>query len=179
MPHPRSSYRAPTRTPRRVKKWGLGPKALPASLSSSTESFWTAGVVLTTEAQVTLLRIRGMLDIFLLSATGAGDGFDGALGIGLVTNDGFAAGSTAMPDPLVDMDWDGWIWHTFFHVHPVIVTIADGVNGPAAHMRIPIDSKAMRKWSEGYTLAGKIGQVENGTATAEIWAQTRTLFALA
>ncbi len=120
-----------------------------------------------------------MYEVFLLSNTAAGDGFQGALGICLVSNEAFVVGSAAIPGPLTDSDWDGWIWHDFFHVFSPAATLAAGAGDGAASVRGVIDSKAMRKWSEGYTLAAKVETVENGTATGEFWADTRVLVKLA
>ena len=160
---------------RRVAKWGVGPRGVPIAVTSGTPVVGT-GVVLTTEAQVTIVRIRGYLQAFLTSAAAAFDGFDGAIGFGLVSDEAFAIGQTALPSPRSDSDWDGWMYHRYLSVHSLSTTIAS--EGRPGNVDFEIDSKAMRKWSEGYTLAPIVEFVENGTATMEIWFDSRMLLKL-
>ena len=177
----RSGFRGSRQFPtqRRLTGWALGPDATPLALGTTAHQQWTNGVQISGEGQKnTLVRIRGMAVVFLTTLTSAGDGFDGALGIGLVSNEAFAAGVASQPGALTDADWDGWVWHSFFHVHGVTATVSDGVNANLFMVRIPIDSKAQRKWSEGYTLVGDMELIENGTAVGEMWADTRILLKL-
>ena len=81
----------------------------------------------------------------LLTAAAAGDGFFGAVGIGIVTNQAFVAGVTSMPEPFDEVNWDGWMWHFFFDIRSVTATIGDGVNAASVSQLLTIDSKAMRK----------------------------------
>ena len=174
MPRLRSTSRvaqAPSR--RRTTKWGVGPKAEPLSHSASNQQIGT-GVILLLESEVTIVRMRGEFFFMLLTAAATGDGFAGAIGIGLVSNEAFAIGAAAVPGPVSEQDWDGWLWHSFFHSGFAIA--ADASVGVA--LRIPIDSKAMRKWSEGYTLCPVVEVTENGTSTAESWFQSRLLLKL-
>ena len=48
--------------------------------------------------------------MFLSAATSALDGFNGAFGIGLVTRQALAVGVSAVPTPLDEEDWDGWLY---------------------------------------------------------------------
>ncbi len=173
---PRRGFRglSPVRS-RRVAKWGFGPDAQPLSLSSDADQLWTNAVVLVNETQLTIVRMRGHVTGFLLSATAAGDGFDGALGIALVSDEAFGQGAASVPNPVTEADWDGWIWHHFFQMHSPAATLAASAGDQVAAFQYEIDSKAMRKWSTGNTLVGVLGNVENGAATAEIWADVRIL----
>ena len=112
-------------------------------------------------------------------ATAAGDGFLGALGIGIVTTDAFDAGITAVPGPFSDSDWDGWIWHHFFQLRGIAVQSqgADvAINSVGGTLRIPIDSKAMRIQSDNEVLFGMTETaVETGTAGMVVVADTRVL----
>ncbi len=168
-----------TRALKRINKWSLGPKATPLAMTAGAAQIWTAGVVLLAETQVTLVRIRGDALLYLTAATATGDGFKGALGIAVVSNEAFTAGAAAIPDPrsVSESDWDGWIYHRFFHVNAVAGGSPDPAGG-SGMQRIEIDSRAMRKWSNGYTIVGVLGTTEEGTAVGEFWADTRMLVKL-
>ena len=164
---------------RRMTTWGFGPDAKPISVSASGSQLFSTGAVLTTESKATLVRVRGHLTAFLLSATAAGDGFAVGIGIGLVTNDAFAAGAGSIPDPIDDADDDMWLYHRFFFLQSPLAAIAPSAGDRVGAIEFEIDSKAMRKWTSDQTLVGMIQTVENGTATGEIWIDTRVLLKLA
>ncbi len=131
---------------------------------------------LTVAEQQTIVRIRGIADVFLTAATVAGDGFLGAMGIALVNSDAFAAGIASIPGPQSDANWDAWIWHSFFSIHQLTATEADGSNASAAHQRIEVDSKAMRKWDPADTLVLMFERTLQGTgATLFMECDTRIL----
>ncbi len=175
----RRGFHQVRRSPRRTTAWGFGPNADPISLSASGNQLWSSGVVLDLESKATIVRLRGEVNAFLLSASAAGDGFDGAFGIGITTTEAFAVGGQAStPGALTDMDWDGWMWHRFFNIHASTATIADGVNAVGVSFRTEIDGKAMRVWDASMTLFGSVEVVENGTATGEVWADCRALVKL-
>ncbi len=161
---------------RRINKWSLGPNSTSTTLSATSKQLWTNGVVLVDETQVTLVRIRGDMELFLTANTAAGDGFFGAVAIGMTTVEAVAAGVASLPGPQVDADWDGWIWHRFFNILGAGST--DGEDGPSTVQRIEVDSKAMRKWSNGYIMFGIIEKVEQGTAVGEMFVDTRMLVKL-
>ena len=160
---------------RRTSSWDGGPNALPITLGAVDKQNWTNGVTLTTETKVTLVRIRGMIEIHVISVSAIGDGFDGAWGIGIVSADAFAAGVASQPGALTDPEWPGWMAHGFFNVRAISATIGDGVNAVAAFVRIPIESKAMRKFGSSEVLMGSMELVENGSASGEFWADCRIL----
>jgi len=163
----------PVRNPsRRVKTWSLGPENVDLSQSGSGAQLWSAGGQLANETQITILRLRGFQKITLLTATAAGDGFFGATGFGLVTNEAFAIGVTAVPSPLSEEEWDGWLFHTYWGVQ---AAVAAGVDTFGTSFNLEIDSKAMRKWSDGYTLIGINDVVEKGTAVVEYQGSSRLL----
>ena len=108
----------------------------------------------------------------------AGGGFFGALGIGVVTSDAFAVGVTAVPNPVDDADWDGWMWHQFVSVHTITATIADGVNAQGVYARVPIDTKAMRKIPLNETVFLSLQVAEAISATMEVFADSRMLLKL-
>jgi len=106
-----------------------------------------------------------------LSTTGGGttDGFGGAIGIAIASENAFGVGAGGLMDPFGDSEWDGWLWHSFFHV-----------NGPAtlgsAFARIEIDSKAMRKVAALDVIYGAINPQETGVEVLQVIADTRMLF---
>ena len=97
--------------------------------------------------------------------------------MGVVTSQAFSTGIGAMPTPITEMDWDGWLWHSFFEVHGPVVSSTE-LNSPAMAQRIEIDSKAMRKLGLQETLFMAAEFTELGTATATIRVGTRVLLKL-
>ncbi len=71
------------------------------------------------------------------------------------------------------------MYHTFFDVHAVTATIADGVNAVGVIFNKEIDSKAMRKWQDdGTTLFAKLEVIEIGAANIEVFFDSRVLIKL-
>ncbi len=163
--------------PRRTTDWGVGPQARNVAISADTPALWTTGVTISTGKQ-TIIRIRGGVSLWMLSATSAGDGFIGALGICLVPTTAFIAGVASVPTPLTEPEWDGWMWYQVFDLRAVTSTFADGVNAAVVAQHYEIDSKAMRKWDQQMTLCGVVETVESGTASMEFNAETRVLVKL-
>ena len=167
-----------SRSPKRLVQWDAGPQAGGLGVSATGATLWTQGVVLVSEPNTTIVRIRGYASILLLSAAAAGDGFKGALAMGVASTTAFTAGVASLPSPLTEPEWSGWIYYQMFDVRAITATIADGVNGPGATFKMNIDTKAMRKFRADETLFGSIEVVESGTATAELNADTRALLKL-
>ena len=158
---------------RRMTDWGVGPGGTGVTtLSASGSSILGAGVT-TVAGIVTLVRTRGLFDVFLTAGVSAGDGMTGAVGIGIVSEPAFDAGIASIPTPITEAVWEGWLWHSFFSVH---VGAAGGLDNPGASQRIEIDSKAMRKFSVEDTFVAVVELVETGAATAQIRLDTRMLF---
>ena len=166
------------RSQRRLTAWSRGPLAALAAASSTFSALWSNGASATIDG-ITLVRIRGEFLAYLATASAEGAGFTGAVGIVNVTNEAFAAGVGSIPTPLADDGFDGWIWHNYFILSASAVidgTASTDSNLPGTAMvRIPIDSKAMRKTPEGTTLVGVIEATEIGTATMSFLARTRIL----
>jgi len=160
---------------RRPMTWIQGPSDAGSTLSATGMTLWSAGISGVSQELNTITRFRGGGQCLLKTAAAAGDGFLIALGLALISDEQFAVGVTAIPDPIVG-DWDGWIWHQVGVVQAVTATIADGVNAASASWRYEIDSKAMRKWdASAQTLVGVISVSELGTASMEHNADTRVL----
>ena len=132
-----------------------------------------SGVVLNSVGEQTILRTRGLLHAFLISATAAGDGFTGAAGIIVVTDQAFAAGVAAMPSPVNEMESDGWLWHQWISVH---AGEAGGLSGgPEGAQREQVDSKAMRKVNGEQTVVAILETTESGTAVMDVSFDCRML----
>jgi len=127
----------------------------------------------------TIVRIRGELVIWLSATTSAGDGFTSfGVGIGVVSADAFAIGVTAMPSPEGDPDWPGWMYYSR-HGSLVDVTTETIGRGPLSAVRIPIDTKAMRKFRINEVVFGSVHMIgEIGTAVASFVMSTRQLVKL-
>ena len=131
---------------------------------------------------VTIVRIRGSWSAYLEAANVANDHFDTlAVGIGIVTAAAFAIGVTALPSPLAEIGWEGWIYHEMISGLAAIVTTGSETwgNAGSASFRGVIDSKAMRKIGSDEVLFG-IVEVENeaGAVSAQFDARTRVLVKL-
>ncbi len=173
MPRGRA-FQRPSRDSRRLTSWARGVFETDETVISASGTFlWAGGSVLGTESRVTIVRTRGLVTAFIKGPGIAdGDGFSGAHGIGIVSSDAFAAG--AVPDPLVDQSWPGWLWHSFFEIRDPDVSNAatrsfQGVSS------IVIDSKAMWKQGLDETLFGASEFVEIGGANMVIRADCRVL----
>jgi len=158
---------------RRRTGWSAGPKEndSPPSAAVSTTALWQTGSLALADG-LTVARIRGNFAAWLVVAATAGDGFLGAIGILNVTNEAFTAGVASVPSPMDDEDYDGWMFHRYFNLFsPSTSPIGNG----GSYVTFPIDTKAMRKTTEGDVLVGVIQVIEAGNATIEWSARTRVL----
>ena len=168
----------PRQSQKRLTSWGVGPKTANTQFSAASSIDWDSGSVLGTESRATIVRTRGIFRIYLVAASALVSGFSGAAGIGIISTDAFTAGA-AFPDPVGDVDWPGWLWHTFFDVRSITATLADGVNSSVAMYEEKIDSKAMRKIGLDEVVIGVTEtDAEIGTADIRVFADTRLLFKL-
>ena len=152
--------------------WGDGP------VTAGLQGFTAAGNVIVATGQAfggfaTIARIRGELVMWIEVATAVGDGYRRVYaGIGIASNDAFAVGASALPSPLLDPGWS-WLW---FHAGGAIVALetTEVGRGPLAAVRIPIDTKAMRKIGDNETVfAAVAADTEIGTATLTFSFTTR------
>jgi len=92
----------------------------------------------------------------------------GAIGIGLVSDQAFAAGAGSIPGPFTDSDWSGWLyWAPFQYLWEVTTDIGRAVIGPNQGGGAEIDSKAMRKVQANETLVVMV-ESQAGAFTAAI-----------
>ena len=177
MARPRGHSQA--RGPRRKKSWGLGPGGPAETTLSATGNAIIGLGSETIRDDLTLLRLRGQLQLQLLAADQAAGGFTGAFGIGIVTEPAFAVGITAVPTPITEQEWDGWLYWTAIQMHSITATIADGSNAAAVARKVEVDTKAMRKMRKGDTIFAIVQLAsEDGSASLNIRFDSRVLVAL-
>ena len=174
MARPRRAFSS---GPRRLTTWEQGPGGTSfTTLTDTSPTIVGAGAVLVGE-RATLVRLRGDAYVQLLLAAASGDHMSGALGIGIVNDQAFATGISAMPAPITEQDWDGWIWWKAFAV--MVVTDTEAVDSALNSWHFPIDTKAMRKMQAGDTLfISAQASVEGGTVSTKIFVDTRALLKL-
>jgi len=161
---------------RRKTEWGAGPFSTETAVTVAGTFLWSTGFEALATG-ITIVRIRGGWSFRLTSIATVDDGFEHiGVGIGIVSADAFAVGVTAIPGPITDIGWPGWIYHeivTGFHGNST--TESWGNAGSTFHRGV-IDTKAMRKIGVNETIVGvfEVG-VESGTVVAEFAARTRML----
>ena len=129
---------ARARVPRRKTTW-IGP-AVQGFVSVASGGATLLNSLINSEPE-TLVRIRGMVTI-APTVVSADVSIVGAVGMGLVSEEAFAAGIASIPEPFTDADWGGWVmWRSFSYKFEF--ADATGVNFP--NWSFEVDSKAMRK----------------------------------
>ena len=119
-----------------------------------------------------MLRTRGE---FLIHAVPNAAADNDVLGIGLIvaTVQAVTAGGASLPGPISNVDAE-WAWHTFVPFDAISLTAADP-NARSVVVRIPLDSKAMRKLGTNQSYA-LIAELSTGTfANVEVIGGFRVL----
>ena len=97
------------------------------------------------------------------------------MGIGVTTVQAFTdIGITALPIPIDDMSWEGWLYHQFFSIHDG----GDGMSDGSGSQWVMVDSKAMRKVGSNEVIFAVLQQVEIGVAVGKVHFDSRALFKL-
>ena len=166
------SLRSPSR--RRSTHWGFGPgdNAVNA-ITGDGVTFLGSGIILSTETQATIVRLRGSLVAYLTATSAANDGFHCAIGVGLVSDEAFAVGVASIPGPLTEADNEIWMYHRFFDIHSPTATLASA--DVSQSVAFEVDSKAMRKWDDDKTLVAMLEVEEASVAIAAVWFDSRVL----
>ncbi len=96
----------------------------------------------------TIVRSRGVVSIRPQSF--AGDlSIGGALGICIVSDEAFTAGTASIPRPFDDSNWGGWmVWEPFFYN----LEFSDATGLRQVDFSWKVDSKAMRKVKDNETV---------------------------
>ena len=163
---------------RRASSWEDGPGGTTIQSFSSTGSGFLGAGAQALRDGLTLVRLRGQAALYLSDVTSVLDGFVGAVGIGIFTAEAFAIGITAVPTPIADAKWDGWIYWKPFQL--VSQTTTDTLLGEEVlgADKFEVDTKAMRKLREGDTVAMVMEVVERGTAVIKADFDSRMLLKL-
>ncbi len=140
------SSRTFARALRRRTSWGVGPKgALTFSTSNPVAAFGSTAVALSDG--LTIVRIRGELLMYLTVADAINAGYDEvAVGICVVSENAAGVGITAVPTPITDVAWDGWMWMWQGSMKAAVANEFD--RGQTSSVRAIVDTKAMRKIKE-------------------------------
>jgi len=170
MAHRRGGFRGRSvgisQTQRRKKSWEgfadvgsetLGNRLVPPAIVGAGSSLQVSGITSASAELIglvegTVMRIRGSLDVPKSSIAAAANSLVVAFGIGFVTDEAFAVSAVPNPATPGGADWDGWL---FFRSN-----LQGSLDANAGVM----DSKAMRKWNSGQTLALIAGQATNDVA---------------
>ena len=152
------------RTQRRKTNWLSGPGGVLTQISASgAQAFATTSAQTLTGS--TLVRCRGYLNLFLSSVGSAGDGFHGAFGIGIANENALSAGIASLMAPVTDVDWEGWLYHTFLSVRTN--QAAEATLNSATFFQMHVDSKAMRKLPSNMAMYAAIEVTEIGTVVLQ------------
>jgi len=159
MAHSRGSrFRSRSNGSRRAVTWQEGPFGQIAVTATEAVVFPTGQAAQVDD--LTLVRTRGELLAYLTVAGGAAnEGFRCYFGICIVSENAAGVGISAIPTPLSDIAWDGWLVHHTFNVREVGTALADSLT---QQVRIPIDSKAMRKMHQTDTIVAVLQTTEIG-----------------
>ena len=163
---------------RRRVSWSGGPDGNTGSISSSTV-FLFGGIATASADDLTIIRTRGELLLYLTSVDAVGAGYSWRFGICNVTQNAAGIGVTAVPDPNVDVGWDGWLYHAGGELRSMGSTDASLIGANTAMVRHVIDSKAMRKTHASDAIIAVLSVTETVTAVMRGHLTTRILDKLA
>jgi len=170
--------RGRVRTPRRKTSWDAGPGGTGATTIISSSSAFVGAAVQGLVPGLTVTRIRGLLRIVMQSANAAGDGFQGAFGIGIASTAAVVAGIGSVPTPITEADADSWLYWMPISVHVGDKTAGD-VNWQGAVQDVVVDTKAMRKMNDSFvSIYAAFEVTEIGTADMDLFFDSRALFLL-
>ncbi len=159
---------------RRQTAWSVGTGGTGVTNIVSSTAVIIGATLTPVIAGLTLVRIRGFLDIYIDGASSAdGDGFFGAFGIGIASLAAVTAGIGSVPTPITEQGSDNWLYHTFISVHDGDVSQA--ARGPETVFRTVIDSKAMRKSPVDIAMYAALEVVEIGTSGIDVFHDSRFL----
>ncbi len=159
---------------KRRKTWEDMPALVTVFTASTTQ---LGGGLPFEQAGSTVLRMMGEYTIHVSSAPVALDRARIGIGIGVVSSDAFALGSTAVPDPLGELEYPWLYWAE----HALAFSDADtNQSGAAGSVRKAFDVKSQRKVGARQTLAGIFQYSDvNGTPPLTLmFGQVRVLLAL-
>ncbi len=177
-------FRRPIRSQSRKTSWQFGPSTGSVGVPAPQGVISTTATVLGGVGQeflidgITLVRTRGTLMAYLLTAGAASEGFACSFGIGIANVDAFTAGIVSLMTPFTNMDWDGWLYHVNFGLYSLDGSPTTEI-GVSVGFREQVDSKAMRKVGINEVVYCALETVEAGTCTMNWFYQGRQLLKLA
>ncbi len=122
----------------------------------------------------TIIRTRGSIVVAPQSGLVTDLDITGAFGIGLVSQEAFAAGVASIPEPFTDSDWGGWmVIQPFAMRWEEVVGATEGLE--RMETTYEIDSKAMRKVQPNSIMVFVIESLTGAFAVADL---TRLLIKL-
>jgi len=165
---------SPVRTGRRRKTgWELGPGTFTdLGAFTASQSVIVGSGIQFLEDGLTLVRTRGFVELVQTGGVALGDGYTGAFGIAIVTAQAFGVGISALPTPITEANWDGWLWHQMFSLR------CNEANTDFKRQVFEIDSKAMRKvgFEEVCYMVVEVDEI--GDAIMEVTGGSRILMKL-
>ncbi len=168
-----SAFRGRRQSLRRQTSWGPGPRGS-VSQSVAGKILFPIATVPTTEG-LTVVRTRGELLLYLSGSDGATSGISLAFGMAIVSDEALGAGVGAVPGPFTDPNFEGWFVYWTGSLFGSAATGAAGANV----VRLPIDSKAMRKFFAGTSMVAVLeSSAEAGVVVWEGKLETRQLVKL-
>ena len=169
----RSRFPRGSSTRRRAVGWEPGPEGILSPASSTSSLFGTTVVAIIDD--ITVVRTRGELLFQLLTSSVAQGGFQIGFGMCVVSQNAAGVGATAIPAPIADNQWDGWFVHWQGALKSLGPVTADNIVAVDRTLRVPIDSKAMRKLGETDTIVAMLETIEVGVSTMHAELRTRIL----
>ena len=152
------------------KSWSFMPAQVQAVTAAAT--FVPSGV-LAFSIPGTILRCRvNIMTSFNATGLTAGDNAEVIFGLGLFSTDAVVAGAGSLPDPAAEPEFP-WLW---FGSSIMVSPNADHAAAMAQQLLV-VDSKAMRKFKPGETLAW-VGQYVNDSGNPALniaFGRTRVL----
>ena len=113
----------------------------------------------------TIVRVRGEIAVNP-SPSSADNNIVGAWGMGIVSDEAFAAGAASIPGPWTNKNWGGWFaWQAVVGTFEVTTDISRLLMS----LRYPIDSKAMRKVKTNETVVEMYESQATAQTVASAW----------
>ena len=167
MAHRRGSFGRPRGgSSCRKTSWEFGPFGTVASSAAGSILFPNSAQ--STSDGLTIVRTRGELLVYLTAANAVLGGFQWAFGMGIVSENAFGIGVMAVPGPITDIAWDGWVVFETGTVKSAGIIASDlPGNAGSSMVRIRLDSKGMRKFRATDVLVAVL-QISAEVATSVI-----------
>ncbi len=155
------------------KEWDAIPQ-LTAEVGSDTT---LAGGGLAFLGSATILRCRGYVEAHLDETKQVGDLAGVVFGLGIVSSDAHALGSTALPDPASEPEYP-WLWWGVIQLEAYVAAGEESWGSTA--QRLEVDTKGMRRIKPGQTLAwvAQTRGLSGAPVTRVIMGQTRVLIGI-